>query len=345
MTRMKRVLWALGGSLAVSAVLAALAVRFVWLEFEKAATSFECVSVGPTRPLDSLTTEEWVVALRKGPAFELEDVGDKAAPIIAAALNDPEATEWAKFALSWAKGDRRWMVPILADRLNHPDRSEWKWALSSLSVFGHDAAPAVPAILAGLKSRCPDGRVPDGEEENVRYAIWVLGQIGPAAREAVDLLVKIFESEPAAWSAERHSCRSEVLKTLVHIGTDAVPASLEMFGRVDSENCFELRNDVFFSYRLDSLRPVVDQLSADHVHRRRGAARIVWIYISLNWQLPPAQELVTALSPLVADEDQDVRRYARAALSCLPDDARQAIPTSSTPTNSDHTMNPQSPEP
>jgi hypothetical protein len=135
------------------------------------------------------------------------------------------------------------------------------------------------------------------------------------------------------------------LETLVQIGTDAVPASLEMFGRVDSGNWSKLRDEVFFSYRLDSWRPVIDQLSADHVHRRRGAARIVWTYISRNWQLPPAQELVAALSPLVADEDRDVRQNVLAALSRLPDDAGQAIPTSSMPTNSDHTMNPQNPTP
>ncbi len=160
---------------------------------EEPKVIFKCVPMKPPRALDALTTEAWVAELRAGPVEELTEAGEKAAQILAAAMKDPRAARWTRHMLTSVKGDRKWTVPVLAAGLDNPDRNERGWSLGASERLGPDTAPAVLAVVAASKSWCADGRLRDAEERNGRDAIELLGQIGPAAREAVDLLVAIFE--------------------------------------------------------------------------------------------------------------------------------------------------------
>ncbi len=320
---MKRVCFATGVLLAVLAAWAAIPAGAA---DEEPSVVFKCVPAKPRRTLDSTPTEAWVAELREGPVSELEEAGEKAAPILAAAMRDPKAADWARHMLTFTKGDRKWTVPVLAAGLSNPDRTERFWALWKLKDLGPDAAPAVPAIVAALKSWCLDGRLRDEEERNGEAAIELLGKIGPDAREAVELLVTIFESEPSMPTPGRGSCRFEVMKTLGQIGPAAVPALLDMVGRyTEDPQGFSIWTCLTY-YRPETLRPVFEQLSSDQVPRRRAAAGIVAVFVRDKQRLPADKELAAALASLLEDADEQVRQHALNALLKIPQEAAAAIP-------------------
>jgi hypothetical protein len=299
------------------AVLWVVSAESAWAADEEPKVILPCVPMKPPRALDALTTEAWVAELREGPVQELTQAGEKAAPILAAALKDPRAAGWTRHMLISVKGDRQWTVPVLAAGLDNPDRNERGWSLGALKRLGPDAANAVPAVVAALTSWCADGRLPDAEEQNGRDAIELLGQIGPAAREAVDLLVAIFESEPTMPTPGRGSCRFEVMKTLGQIGPDAMPAVCDMVGRnTDDPQGFSMRTNLTY-YRPETLRPLLEHLSSKQVHRRRGAVGIVAVHVRDKQRLPADKELAAALIPLLEDDDFYVRRAASEALEMI----------------------------
>ena len=148
----------------------------------------------------------------------------------------------------------------------------------------------------------------------------------PTAREAVELLVTIFESEPSMPTPGRGSCRFEVMKTLGQIGPAAVPALLDMVGRyTEDPQGFSMWTCITY-YRPETLRPVFEQLSSDQVHRRRAAAGIVAVFVRDKQRLPADKELAAALAPLLEDADEQVRRHALNALLKIPQEAAAAIP-------------------
>ena len=241
-------------------------------------------------------------------------------------MKDPQAAGWTRHMLTFTEGDRKWTVPVLAAGLSNPDRTHRFWTLWKLKDFGPDAAPAVPTILAALKSWCPDGRLRDEEGKNGEAAMELLGQIGPDAREAVELLVTIFESEPGMPTPSRDSYQYEVMKTLGQIGPAAVPALLDMVGRYTEDPGGLSIWYCLTYYRPETLRPIFEQLSSDQVHRRRAAAAIVAVFVGDKQRLPADKEVAAALAPLLEDADAQVRQHALKAWLKIPQEAAAVIP-------------------
>jgi HEAT repeat protein len=105
---------------------------------------------------------------------------------------------------------------------DHENRLEYVQALRALALFGHEARPAVPALIEILERARPEGVTPGAELE---AAVNVLAEIGPEARSAVPALVALltvrrFYNEP-----------SEICRALGNIGpgaASAVPALEEI---------------------------------------------------------------------------------------------------------------------
>ena len=161
---------------------------------EEPKVIFQCVPMKPPRAVDALTTEAWVAELREGSVKELDKGRREGGADPGGRDERSPGRAWTRHMLTSVKGGRKWTVPVLAAGLDNPDRNERGWLLGGLNNWGPTRHPGL-AVVAALKSWCADGRLRD-RKTNGRDAIELLGQIGPAAREAVDLLVAIFESQP-----------------------------------------------------------------------------------------------------------------------------------------------------
>jgi HEAT repeat protein len=100
--------------------------------------------------------------------------------------------------------------------LNDKDE-EIRWeAVAALGEMGHEAKPAVPALIELLKN-----------QDRRKVAAWALGKIGPAAKTAVPTLTTLLKDK---------RIRSEAATALGEIGPSArsaVPALIELFGDAD----------------------------------------------------------------------------------------------------------------
>ena len=112
------------------------------------------------------------------------------------------------------------LVPVLMDNLYE------RYAVDALVVIG---PPAVPALIARAKA---------GDDNP---AISALGEIGPAARDAIPSLIHmlVFEDGIGNQFGENH-CRVKVIDALEAIGHDAVPA---LIGELGNENS-AVREDI-----------------------------------------------------------------------------------------------------
>ena len=139
--------------------------------------------------------------VRQDVAEALGNIGDASAvPVLIAALKDSDA--WVRRNAVWALGeigDER-AIPTLIEALK--DSDEWI-ARDAANTLGKIGAPALPALIAGLKHRQQQGHryadalvkmgepaVPaelmnDADEQVRRYAAWALRRIGRLTTDAV----------------------------------------------------------------------------------------------------------------------------------------------------------------
>lgn len=80
------------------------------------------------------------------------------------------------------------IVPVLVKRLDDREPEALYWAIIALGGFGPDASPAVPSLIARLASSGPTGTYKTSSADIRRVSARALGEIGPAAREALPAL-------------------------------------------------------------------------------------------------------------------------------------------------------------
>jgi len=152
--------------------------------------------------------------LRAGAAFALGGMGAEAhaaVPALVARLDDPD--ERVRFRASDALAsigpsiDSVEALVQIVERVQSPGRG---MAAEVLGRLGHEAASAVPQLIAATSDRRPD----------VRWrAVWALGQIGPAAKPAA-LALRIALADP--------DVRWRAAEALGGIGPGAVEAVPEL---------------------------------------------------------------------------------------------------------------------
>jgi len=122
------------------------------------------------------------VAARRGAAEALSRAGaDSAVLPLLGACSDPDeqVREWAHAALEALGPPPRDIAPRLAETLDQPGSTGY-WSATLLGRLREDAAPWAGA----LGQAC--GKNPDLAVR--QRAVWALGQIGPAARDAIPAL-------------------------------------------------------------------------------------------------------------------------------------------------------------
>jgi HEAT repeat protein len=176
--------------------------------------------------------------------------------------------------------------------------------LAAAEALGKIGAPAVPALLKSITD--PARR---------KYAVMTLGEVGPAAKDAVPALVKIMK-EPVLSSSE-FEVRREAIKTLGKMGQAALPALIAALRGKNLDYFFEVRS------ALVSMGPVavpelIRLLQDPDPSLRNLAAQ------ELGFIRPVATDTVTALA--LALGDPDLQKQAVRSLGELGPTARAAIP-------------------
>lgn len=127
-------------------------------------------------------------------AKALAKLGDEARPaavplVREAGCLDETVREWVISALEGLGPPAEEELPALKDLIASPDGEVAFWAITLLGRLEAKAAPAVPELIEALQTS-PDLFVR-------QKAAWALGEIGPAAKEALPAL------EAAAKSPDR----------------------------------------------------------------------------------------------------------------------------------------------
>ena len=182
---------------------------------------------GLTAVVRRIRATEAIIALGK-----LGVAAEPALPELRLALGDKQARIEAAKAI-WLIGHEASALTVLIE--NIPSATE---GLADLPRFfelevGPAAQPAIPLLLNMLTAD-------HGPHSGKRYAaIFILGTIGPAAREAVPALLAAYEQEPTSdsWGP----LWITIFETLGKIGPDAKSALPRVLGTLDSppENRFD----------------------------------------------------------------------------------------------------------
>jgi HEAT repeat protein len=196
-------------------------------------------------------------------------------------------------------------VPALKAVLDGPVDRLCTDAAGVLGAIGPAAADAVPTLVGLMDAKDPRVR---------SVAAHALGQIGPAARAALPALRRRLDlPDPAArirvaavlWRIERDPSLLAVLDEGLKPGHPALQEAVEVFRSIGAESIPRLSRALRSSDDPGDMVALYGALAAVDPSRRAADA---------------------ALSEMLADRDQDVRRNAARASADLGPDARGCIP-------------------
>lgn len=215
-------------------------------------------------------------SVRVHAAHALGAIGDRSAiePLIAT-LNDPLSSVRAASAESLGRIRAAEAIPVLTQKLADPEAEVCVKAAQAVWRIDRDGNLAVPVLVRALRDRHA------GME-----AKFVLGEIGPAAKDAVAALVQSLREERVG----------RPLRT--------PPSSALALGRVGAA-------------AVPALIPV---LKTDYDEVRTSAV------IALGFVGKPAHDAVPYLMPLLKDKSLEVRQATALALGCIEPDNRDLIP-------------------
>jgi HEAT repeat protein len=232
----------------------------------------------------ALHDESGSVALHAAGA--LGQIGPKAVPALAAAVKDPQRQHLA--------------VMILAD----------------MGPAAKPASKTLAATLAGF-----EGELSERDHEFAREIVVTLAHIGPDAKEAVPVLMKILTNE-------KHQVRAGAAWALARIGaTEAVPILKKALETDDKSNLHLAApmalmvlapgNDEYIRLSVPNLIRLLDHKAG--LIRREAAMTLAMIG-------PKSASAVDKLAVTLSDPDPSIRIAALAALAAIGPAATGALP-------------------
>ncbi len=232
-----------------------------------------------------------------------KDAGPALAKLVADP--DPKVRRAALNALRRIKPDRNKTLPIISQALTAADPATRAHALHSVAEMGE---AALPALIHALQH--PEGKY---------WALLVLGELGPKAKDAVPGMTKLLTDDSV-------QVRREAAMALGMVGKDAASAVPQIAQALDDEQMAVRYGAVF---ALGSLGPAARsavsalqaQLKSDDEFMKVQAA---WALAKINDQDPAAMNTaVKVLTQGITSKDAAVRRAAvRALLDLKPGPAK-----------------------
>jgi len=261
---------------------------------------------------------------RLGPAARQIVVGDGevevavAVPALLRALGDRDGDVRVQAALAlWKVGHRtEALLTLLVRALSVPgdEVPERGGAAEALGEIGAEGRAAVPSLIRALRS--PD--------EKVRFlAARVLGAMGPAAASAAPELAVLLEG-----TAE--GLAEQAAQALTKLG----PQGLEVLNKALTGNLADVR--LLVCVALGDAAPPTDDASARTRHQllpalataaRDPDPRLRRAAVAAVGRLKPRREGIQVLAAAIFDDDAEVRKNAREALTGSGPAIRFAIPT------------------
>jgi HEAT repeat protein len=251
--------------------------------------------------------------VRAHAAWALGQIGEAAkpaAPALAKAVVDPDGKvrRAALKALRAIKPDRNITLPIISHALADADHSVRVHALHSIADMGE---AAMPALLKALDH--PEGKY---------WAILVLGEMGPQAKDAVPGLTKLLDDKSP-------QVRREAVMALGAIGKDAqsaVPAIVKLL----NDEAHQVQIGAGFAVGMlgpaaKSAIPTLQRnLKSDDEFTRVLSA---WAIAKVNDKDPKAfDQAVDMLAKGIASEDPRVRRASIRGLVDLKPGPAKMLP-------------------
>jgi HEAT repeat protein len=247
---------------------------------------------------------------KAGRALEnLDSAAKDAIPVLIEALKDrqPEFNLAPTVAKALGKIGKP-AVPALIEALEVKDGKVQAYAAMALKQIGMDAKAAVPALIEVVK------KYKDPAHIARLNSIAALGKIGPAAKDAVPLLIDISKEKPPLSAA-----RLAAVTALGQIGPEAkaaAPTLIDLLGEEETK-AGPLRIEAARSLGLigsASGEEAASALVALVENKKLGPARIVAIN-ALGQLGPTAKNAVTALKK--AGEDKELKAAADGAIKII----------------------------
>jgi HEAT repeat protein len=215
-------------------------------------------------------------SVRVAAARALGTIGDRSAvPSLVLELNDASASVRATASESLGKIRAQESIRALTEKLSDPETVVRVKAAQAIWRIDRNAEVTVPVLIRALRDR----RL--GSD-----AKFVLGEIGPGAKEAVSALVQSLREERVA-----RPLRTPPSSALA-LGRIGVPAVPELIGVLDHDSA-EVRTSAV---------------------------------IALGFIGKPAHDAVPHLMPLLADKQLEVRQAAALAIGAIDPDNRELVP-------------------
>ena len=316
-----------------------------------ALASVGMASVGPL--LEVLRDPQESTTARARAAHSLGLIGPRASvavPLLIEALEDRrERTPFrgenvyypvcngAIVALGAIGPDAKAAVPVLAKLLS--DGNAWvrSDAIEALAGIGPDAASAVPRLITALGDK--------EDEETPVKAAKTLGEIGPAARESLPVLIQLL----CRLDGDSNSARRDIVTSaLVGIGPDAISGLTEAYRKADADDRPRIiralgavgagvPTDVYAwlpylgshpvrAFGTEETRPeeVIPTL-VEALADEEGAVRLAAVH-GLGSLGPSAKLSLATVAGALQDRDPEVRVAAAVTLMNLGPSAAEAVP-------------------
>ncbi|MCI0538058.1 MAG: HEAT repeat domain-containing protein [Verrucomicrobiales bacterium] len=218
----------------------------------------------------------------------------QAIPVVRAALRDPSTRVFAAQALWFIGPPAAVVVPDLVEIAKDPNDPAYGAAVQSFGLIGPPADEAVEVLakIAGSGAR------------NDLQAIESLGGIGPGARSAAPALTSML-------THPNEAIRVSSARTLAQIGVtpnEAVPALLAM-RQATNDWARTVAAFALWNRNTNDLALMDDLVSAFGTERRG------WLAYSMGCLGVPAAPFLPEIQKLVDDPDNNVQRFAKAALT------------------------------
>jgi HEAT repeat protein len=202
------------------------------------------------------------------------------------------------------------VLPALTQALREKDHNTRRFAAIGLGRMGHDAAPAVPALMEMVKD--------EAEHAFVRQSgIEALEKIGPAGRAAKSVLMEVGRSHKG--SAEYWELRSQAIVTLARLDPQDKDLLPFLAGLLEDPQVLVAMKAAEALGELGAgARPAVPALAAALKRTEpRETTTLRLLTVQALAKVGPDPAVVEALRSALNDSDAMVSRVAKEALEQL----------------------------
>lgn len=261
-----------------------------------------------TRPIVKQLLADSDEAVRMRFLHTLADLGKEVVPGLIDALKDDELSKYACIVLAEIGPEAAEAAPALAERLKSEKRPEVRQQLI-MALGAVESPESVPDLIAIVEDTANESRIP---------AAFVLGRLGPAAKQAAAALGKgMDDADPVhkmvcAWASVKVSPDDQASKDkAVGLLVDGLSSDNPLVQKAAMRALADLRP------KAPGILPAIKRILEGE--NREVAAEALEILASLG--APAVEQLTEAL------QKPEMRAMAAAVLGHIGPDAKAAVPS------------------